>query len=60
MLSSTESPSVHRLFTPLASLSIFWVYLSSEMIWRVEIDGAGENAAEVRRCLEADVYKRQA
>lgn len=22
-------------------LSIFWVYLSSEMIWRVEIDGAG-------------------
>ena len=35
-------------------LSIFWVYLSSEMIWRVEIDGAGENAAEVRRCLEAE------
>ncbi|MFR5795851.1 MAG: sporulation protein YqfD [Christensenellales bacterium] len=23
-------------------LSIFWVYLSSEMIWRVEIDGAGK------------------
>ena len=35
-------------------LSILWVYLSSEMIWRVEIDGAGENAAEVRRCLEAE------
>ena len=26
-------------------LSIFWVYLSSEMIWRVEIDGAGENVS---------------
>ena len=35
-------------------LSILWVYLSSEVIWRVEIDGAGENAAEVRRCLEAE------
>ena len=35
-------------------LSCFWVYLASEMIWRVEIDGAGENAAEVHRCLEAE------
>lgn len=32
-------------------LSVFWVFVSSEMIWRVEITGAGENIAEVRRCL---------
>ena len=32
-------------------LSVFWVFVSSEMIWRVEIAGAGENIAEVRRCL---------
>ena len=30
-------------------LSVFLVYVSSEMIWRVEVDGAGENVAEVRR-----------
>lgn len=35
-------------------LSVFLVYVSSEMIWRVEVDGAGENVAEVRRCLEAE------
>lgn len=32
-------------------LSVFWVFVSSKMIWRVEITGAGENIAEVRRCL---------
>ena len=35
-------------------LSVFLVYVSSEMIWRVEISGAGENVAEVRRCLETE------
>lgn len=32
-------------------LSVFLVFVSSGMIWRVEIKNAGENVAEVRRCL---------
>ena len=32
-------------------LSVFLVFVSSEMIWRVEIKNAGGNVAEVRRCL---------
>ena len=35
-------------------LGVFLVFVSSEMIWRVEITGAGENVAEVRRCLERE------
>ena len=35
-------------------LGVFLVFVSSEMIWRVEISGAGENVAEVRRCLERE------
>ena len=35
-------------------LSVFLVFASSEMIWQVEITGAGENVAEVRRCLERE------
>ena len=35
-------------------LGVFLVFVSSEMIWRVEISGAGENVAEVRRYLERE------
>ena len=35
-------------------LCVVLVWLSSGMIWKIEIEHAGENIAEVRRCLKAE------
>ena len=35
-------------------LGVLLVFASSQIIWLVEITGAGENVAEVRRCLERE------
>ena len=37
-----------------AALCVALVWLSAGMIWKIEIDNAGENVAEVRRCLAAE------
>ena len=36
------------------ALCVAGVWLSSEMIWKIEIEHADENVAEVRRCLKAE------